>query len=224
MKTSDSIALLAAALVAAHGEMTNVKRNAVASFLTSKGGTFDNAYADLEVVLKTVRPILTKNDLAIIQAPAFKEGVLYVTSRMIHKSGEWMEEESAVGSLPPDPQKAGAAITYLRRYAVMALCGIAPEDDETNLAFSNKKLKSGKTQAAASTTTTAAKPGAQPPPNKTERDVMTILRGLPAEIQAKFKKLNMTSPWDCHKLYKSVTGDLDALNQLLDEKLRQGHR
>lgn len=213
MKTSDSIANIAPAIIKAHGEMKDVKRNSVASFETSKGGRFENAYADLEAVTKTIRPVLTKNGLALIQSPCTKEGMVGVSSRLVHESGEWMEDEFYIGSLPPDPKQVGAAITYMRRYAAMAICGIAPEDDETNLEFSNKKRKGGKTPAAMASNTTDYQR------QQTERDVTSVIRALPPKTKKLFTDAKITSVWDMHKLYKQVAGDVDALDQMLEEKI-----
>jgi hypothetical protein len=59
----------------------------------------------------------------------------------MHTSGQWI---SSVFSMPVskhDAQAVGSAITYARRYALAAVVGIAPEDDDGNLA-------SGKSETA----------------------------------------------------------------------------
>ena len=47
-----------------------------------------------------------------------------------HSSGEYLEDTFAVRLQKNDPQSIGSAITYFRRYALMAVLGIAPEDDD----------------------------------------------------------------------------------------------
>jgi len=54
-----------------------------------------------------------------------------------------------VPSAKNDPQGYGSALTYARRYSLMAACGIAPEDDDGN--------------AASKTPAKAAKPAEQDP-------------------------------------------------------------
>lgn len=124
MNKSESIKDLAIALSKFQGEVENPKNIAENPFFRSK-------YAPLETVLSTVRPILSKHGLSVIQAP-FTEGEhVVITTTLLHESGEFME-------FPPlslkmekiSAQGAGSAITYGRRYAVSAILGISSEDDD----------------------------------------------------------------------------------------------
>jgi hypothetical protein len=200
MKTSESVAKISPAIISAHKEMTDVKRTAVNDFSKSE-------YAELESVLKVIRPVLAKNNLALVQMPGFKDGCLFVASRIIHDSGEWIEEEVSVGPLPPDPQKSGAAITYLRRYSAMAVCGIAPEDDDASI-YSKKKKPGQK-----------AVEKQQAP---TEKTVEAIIKALPDDVKTLLRANKVDGIWAAHKIYKSVAGDVDAMRQLLQEKIRKG--
>lgn len=124
MKQSDSIAALAPALVAALAELEGVKKD-------SKNPHFKNDYASLEAVSEASRPILAKHDLCAFQSPGHMEGqTITVTTRLLHKSGEWIEGEIQLPIGKNDPQGAGSAITYARRYALMAMLGVAPVDDD----------------------------------------------------------------------------------------------
>jgi len=50
-----------------------------------------------------------------------------------HESGETLEcGKLHVPAAKQDPQGYGSALTYARRYSLMAACGIAPEDDDGN--------------------------------------------------------------------------------------------
>jgi hypothetical protein len=53
-----------------------------------------------------------------------------VVTRLIHVSGEWMESDFVLPITKRDPQAAGSAITYARRYALQALAGIPTADDD----------------------------------------------------------------------------------------------
>lgn len=90
-----------------------------------------NKYAPLSDVLNLVRPLLTKNDIVLIQdTGASGEDKIYVQTKLLHSSGEIMLSDKLI--LKPDrqsPQGIGSAITYGRRYQLSTLLGIASEDD-----------------------------------------------------------------------------------------------
>lgn len=126
IRTSESIAALAAALVEAQGEMPNPPKE-------TKGqvGSQVRFYADLPTLVETVKPILAKNGLAYVQLPCDTHpGAVGVTTRIMHKSGEWMEDTVSMPAGNNGAQGVGSAITYARRYSLMAVLGLAPEDDD----------------------------------------------------------------------------------------------
>ena len=53
-----------------------------------------------------------------------------VVTRLMHVSGQWLENEFTLPMVKSDPQAAGSAITYARRYALQALFGIPAVDDD----------------------------------------------------------------------------------------------
>jgi hypothetical protein len=58
-----------------------------------------------------------------------------VETVFVHESGEMLEcGKLHVPAAKQDPQGYGSALTYARRYSLMAACGIAPEDDDGNAA------------------------------------------------------------------------------------------
>jgi hypothetical protein len=133
MKTSENINEIATALAAAQAEIQNPSKSAENPFFKSR-------YADLAEVLSVVRPAFTKQHLSIVQMPYTSEsGQIGVTTMISHASGQWMQGEVA---LPLQVNKnvaqdAGSAITYLRRYALAAACGVAQEDTDGNLGKKN---------------------------------------------------------------------------------------
>lgn len=131
MQKSDSIAALAAALAEAQGEMENASKN-------STNPHFKSKYADLAEVLNTVRPVLSKHGLSVTQFPSYGDGLVHVETIIAHKSGEWMSEKCSAPAQKQDPQGVGSAISYLRRYSLAAVCGIAQEDDDANAATKPK--------------------------------------------------------------------------------------
>lgn len=127
MRQSQSIAKLAAALVKAQGEVENATKNAA-------NPHFKSRYADLAEILNTIKPVMTKHGLAVVQFPGFEEGHATVETQLVHESGEWIAGTSGAPLQKNDPQGVGSAITYLRRYSLAALAGIAQEDDDGNAA------------------------------------------------------------------------------------------
>lgn len=171
MQKSDSIAALAAALAEAQGEMENASKN-------STNPHFKSKYADLAEVLNTVRPVLSKHGLSVTQFPSYGEGLVHVETIIAHKSGEWMSEKCSAPAQKQDPQGVGSAISYLRRYSLAAVCGIAQEDDDANAATKPKA---------------ETKPTPRPAPAKVENDkqltdsqrkqLMAIYGNAPRELR-----------------------------------------
>jgi hypothetical protein len=127
MQHSEQINELAAALAKAQGEIEGASKS-------SANPHFKSKYADLAACWDACRAPLSKNGLAVVQMPSHEEGVATVTTLLTHSSGQWMRSEVSVKPGKPDAQGLGSAITYLRRYALMAVVGIAPEDDDGNAA------------------------------------------------------------------------------------------
>lgn len=70
----------------------------------------------------------------------FDEGLIIVTTLM-HKSGEWIRGRLLLKPDAVTPQGFGSAITYGRRYALAAIIGISPEDDDGEKAMNREKKK-----------------------------------------------------------------------------------
>jgi hypothetical protein len=112
----------AEALVAAIGELANVPKTASNPYFKSK-------YAPLDAIVEATRPVLLKHGLAITQSPLFMEGMAGVETTIIHKGGHSTTTTLLLPLKDQSPQGVGGAITYARRYALAAVCGIASEDD-----------------------------------------------------------------------------------------------
>ena len=125
MNTSSSIKELATALAAAQAEIENASKN-------SQNDHFKNRYADLAEVLNTVRPVLARHKLSVAQFPSLADGMVSVETILMHASGEWISGIASAPLSKPDAQGVGSATTYLRRYSLAALSGVAQEDDDGN--------------------------------------------------------------------------------------------
>lgn len=136
METSELLGDLAAALAATQAELVDPKKGSV-------NPHFKNRYADLADVLSAVRPVLTRNGLAVVQGTESSSlGAVTVTTMLVHTSGQWVRSSLTLPVGKPDAQGFGSAITYARRYSIAALVGVAPDDDDdANLASRPAKPK-----------------------------------------------------------------------------------
>lgn len=127
MLKSESIKELAAALSLAQKEMEGAKKDSTNPFFKSK-------YADLGSVIEASREPLAKNGLSVAQFPVNDGDRVGVETILMHKSGEWISDRFLVQPTKNDPQAAGSAISYTRRYARAAVIGIYQEDDDAQQA------------------------------------------------------------------------------------------
>jgi len=124
MNKSETIGKLAEALSKAQGMMKGAVKD-------SENPFFRAAYADLASVWDACREPLSKNGLSVTQTTRIADnGEPVIITTLLHSSGEWMSGELLVKPVKNDPQSVGSAITYGRRYALSAIVGIAPEDDD----------------------------------------------------------------------------------------------
>ena len=125
---SQSIALISQALAKAQGAMRTA----------DKGGNnphFKSKYSELSDVWEACRKPLADNELAVIQMPQAKGGEIRLTTILSHSSGEWFKSSLTAMDAKNNVQGVGSVITYLRRYSLMAMVGVAPgEDDDGNAA------------------------------------------------------------------------------------------
>ena len=128
MRTSESIKNLAVAMNNAQKEMTAAKKDADNPFFKSK-------YADLVSVIKAIKGPMLENGLSYSQSPIMENGMIGVETMIMHVSGEWMSSRLLLPIVKQDPQAAGSAITYARRYALSAMLGLPAADDDAELAM-----------------------------------------------------------------------------------------
>ena len=146
MTQSEQINEISAALAKAQGEMEGAIKDSANPFFKSR-------YADLASVWDACRKPLSTHGLSIAQFPRTeyagtpeiyewtsrageqRTGVkvictVSVTTRLLHASGQWLEDTASAMLASGDPQAIGSAITYLRRYSLQSIVGVAPEDDD----------------------------------------------------------------------------------------------
>ena len=138
MQKSESIKHIAAALNKAQAEMSGAKKGANNPFFKSK-------YADMNSVVDAVRIPFCNNGLSYSQFPIMQDNKVGVETILMHESGEWMSDILVLPMVKQDPQAAGSAITYAKRYALQSIAGIPSEDDDGNSA-SNQKTPAKQSQ------------------------------------------------------------------------------
>ena len=130
MNQSEHINELAAALAKAQGAFATIKASETAKIPTKSGKEYSYNYATLGATLEAVRKPLLDNGLAIAQFPETGDRQLVLTTRILHASGQWLESVMSIAVTDNDAKAIGSAITYLRRYALMAMLALGTEDDD----------------------------------------------------------------------------------------------
>jgi hypothetical protein len=96
---------------------------------------FRSKYADLAACIEAVIGSLNNQGIYLMQLTEEHEGGVKVSTVFIHESGEQLSGGSLfMPATKQDAQGFGSALSYARRYSLMAACGIAPEDDDGNQA------------------------------------------------------------------------------------------
>jgi hypothetical protein len=78
--------------------------------------------------------------MAVVQSTSAEPGVVFVTTAIVHKDGGYITSTASCVPAKADAQGIGAATTYLRRYGLAAMAGVAQEDDDGNSAAHNKTV------------------------------------------------------------------------------------
>ena len=132
---------IAKALLKAQKEITNAKKN-------QKNDFFGSGYADLEEVIDTCKNALNGNGISFVQGFDYAveqgEHIFYVTTMLIHESGQTLSTKIGLPVTKKDPHGVGSLCTYGRRYGLSAIVGISQVDDDGNYASKNPKVKDNK--------------------------------------------------------------------------------
>lgn len=131
MKTSESIKQIAEALVSAQKEIRFAAKD-------STNPHFKSKYANINSVIEAVKKPLNDNGIAILQSLSpSDDNKLHLTTRLLHSSGEWIEDTAVCPIQKQDPQGLGSAISYIRRYSISSLCALYADDDDGQSAALN---------------------------------------------------------------------------------------
>ena len=191
---------LIAALAKALPEVEGASKDSVNPHFKSK-------YADLGKVIEAIRTVI-KHGLWFRQAPVEHERGACIETFYVHSSGEQMSAgQCFVPASKQDAQGFGSALTYCRRYGLLAAFGIAPEDDDGNAASRRDGQSSDSAVSRPANDSSAA----------IDQEQFGILQALiessGADIQGICKAYKITA------LNKLQASDFDRLRSQLDRKL-----
>jgi hypothetical protein len=146
MQRSEQINELAIALSKAQGEMKAAIFDKENSFFKDAKGN-PSKYASLVAVWDAARIPLTKNGLCVIQSVDHEGDIPILETMLTHSSGQWVKSRVVLKPEKPNAQGLASSVTYTKRMAMSALCGIvADEDDDGNEASGNRPIESGHVQ------------------------------------------------------------------------------
>lgn len=208
-RSSDTIGELAAAIVKAAAELRDIDRGGSASIPTKSGGSYSYKYATLPGILQAVRPILQKHGLAVLQnASEGSNGSVDISTMLVHSSGEYLVLDPLPMPLGNTAQETGSAITYGRRYQLLAALGLSADDDDDGATAAPRQSYSSGTPSRATEAQIAA----------LER--MYRERNLPAPDLSSLSKAEASRLFDEVKaMPKAAKGD--KLTKAEDEELRK---
>ena len=123
-KTTDKIA---PALLKAHAKVKKLVANQENDF-------YGSSYPDLRACIDACQDALNDNDISIVQGFDHDgaNDVFYVSTTLLHKSGQILSNKVGFPIVKKDPQAIGQLCTYGRRYGLTAMMCLAMEDDDAN--------------------------------------------------------------------------------------------
>jgi hypothetical protein len=166
---------------------------------TSTNPHFRSRYADLSACVEAVVDSLNTNGIYLLQKNYDCADGVMVETVFVHESGEMLE--CGIVHFPAvkhDPQGYASALTYARRYSLMAACGIAPEDDDGNAASKKPAVKEQKANH-----------------NQMQDHITSISESTTLEeLQTRFKEAYKSAGTDKEWL-EAVTGAKDLMKRKL---------
>lgn len=167
---SEQIDLLAKAWVQAQASLTDITKGKKADT-----GKYSYTYADLKDALAEVRPAFALRGLAITQTAEVTDHEVVVWTTVLHESGQYVTTAPIRFPAGQTAQNSGSAITYARRYSLMAVCGLATEDDDGASAAPREPRRAERSAPASSPA-----PASIDPRSAEEEQIRAILADLPA--------------------------------------------
>lgn len=168
---SEQINELATALAKAQALFVSVPKTKIARIPTKAGGEYSYNYSDLADTIDMIRKPLSDNGLSIVQMPSGENGMCEVYTQLSHASGQWIGSTIRYVVSAGDIKLLGTAITYLRRYALAAMLGLASDDDDDGTGSTNNH---GTTGARAQTGAQPANGNGHAPGKASEKQIKML--------------------------------------------------
>ena len=139
MKTSETLTELTKSLGVFQKECPVIKKNATG---------YGYNYATFDSIVDTVKPLLLKHGIVLIQSVGANQVGILLTTRLQHLSGEWIEDSFILPATQMkgvnNVQALGASITYGKRYGISAMLGIATDDDTDGINHQQNNQQKGR--------------------------------------------------------------------------------
>jgi hypothetical protein len=220
MRRSEAIDLFAASFAKAQSEMSGATKEKV-------NPAFKSRYADLASAHEACREALTKYGLSYLQTAIINAAGAFsgITTTILHSSGQWVEGDFPISPVKNDPQGIGSAATYGRRYGLMAMVGIAPEDDDGEAAMGRAPQQAANCQPAAQQAPQRDSNGIDIKALRASQERLTkdIKKAIAASVTQEELQKGFTEAWPTIKalpddLKAEVTAAKDAQKALLTEE------
>jgi hypothetical protein len=172
---SPEIDQIAASLVKALGEMHDLPKTQ-----TANAGKYAYSYATLADALQQARPVFAKHGLAITQTATTTDNEVRISTTVIHASGQYLTARPIGMPVGKTAQETGSAVSYGRRYSLMAVLGLATEDDDG---------ASAAPRIAREAPRIAQEPRKAPPRTSTpeEAEIRNLLASIPSDPAARIR-------------------------------------
>jgi hypothetical protein len=202
---------LAAAFLKAQQEFPAVVKDA-------SNPAYKSRYATLGAVQDAAFPVLAKYGLVIFQSvrsELLEDGRLFVRvgAALWHvESGENIAQELGMIPVKQDPQGVGSVVSYMRRYLLMTMLGLVPDDDDGNAASNNNARPAQAPSYIKSLRENTPKP---PPPAHEEVPFMDgppvwSQWGVNPQAALSWAKMNGMSDQDARDLLNTIKGRHDG--------------
>mgnify|MGYP005646558963 CR=1 FL=1 len=178
------------ALIKAQAQFPTVEKNTVV-----KAGKFNFKFASYSAICEAIRKPLGDNNLAFIHCRTSGNDVNSdrLETVLIHESGESITTSQPVPIIP-DAQQYGAWLTYMRRYQLSALLGLATDEDVEAPAISEIEVAPEWSVESISTIQDAS--------NILERSVSDLLSEITNNKRAGLQITDVPLAWESHILKK----------------------
>lgn len=199
--------------------LSKVQKEIKGAAMDSANPFYKSKYADLTSVWEACRALLAANNLAVVQTNGPTDGsTVTVITTLLHTSGQWIRGELTMRPVKSEPQQIGSAMTYARRYALSAIVGVCPEDDDGAAASGTvKQISKAQERPGFSTGKPVAQFDAEQA-KKTQADLGTIDDYIVSAVKGKSGKHADGKPWQAYIITTQDNGDMGTYSQEVFDK------